>query len=205
MRYKVFINEKSICFTNEQVKLIDISDGLVLNFFDTQLTIVLIDLLEKDSNINNIYVSVKDVDEAFTAFQSHFKLIKAAGGIVRNKQGKYLMIHRLGKWDLPKGKIEKNEGMEEAAIREVEEECGISGLVLERLIAETFHIYDVKEKVVLKQTYWFTMQTNYTGQLTPQIEENISDVCWMDKEEIKEKVVSNTYCSIKELMETTFL
>ncbi|AFD06000.1 NUDIX hydrolase [Solitalea canadensis] len=130
-----------------------------------------------------------------------FHFIEAAGGLVKNSLEEYLFIHRLGKWDLPKGKLEKNESIMECAIREVEEECGIT---INRIIEElpsTYHMYELKGKIVLKRTYWFSME--YTGeqQLTPQTEEDITEVEWLPKEQFN-KVIDNTYPAIKELIST---
>ena len=74
--------------------------------------------------------------------------IIAAGGLVTNPQGQILWIFRRGFWDLPKGKVEKMESIEEAALREVEEECGIKQLVLDKLIDKTYHIYKIKGKYI---------------------------------------------------------
>lgn len=202
---KIFIDNKVVIFTSKEEDVNELSDVLILNFFLLENTIPIIDLLEKDRKTKHVVFLVEDVDLAFNQFKQHFKVIKAAGGIVKNKEGKFLFIHRLGKWDLPKGKIEKNEGIEEAAIREVEEECGISEIEMERLVADTFHVYSHNEKVILKQTHWFTMNTEYEGELVPQAEENITDVCWLDKNEIEERVLINTYDSIADLLRSTIL
>ena len=85
-------------------------------------------------------------------------LIKAAGGLVKNLNGEYLFIYRNDKWDLPKGKVEKNERVKEAAVREVEEECGIKVDKLGDKICKTYHVYINKGDVVLKKTHWFDMK-----------------------------------------------
>ncbi len=56
------------------------------------------------------------------------KVITAAGGMVVNPKKEILFIYRNRRWDLPKGKTEKNEGIETCAIREVEEETGVRNL-----------------------------------------------------------------------------
>jgi 8-oxo-dGTP pyrophosphatase MutT (NUDIX family) len=127
-------------------------------------------------------------------FYSRVKRIDAAGGLVKNDD-LYLAIRRLGKWDLPKGKIETNENIEEAALREVEEECGIIAKI-EGSSYSTWHAYDLKHKLVLKQTFWFPMSTEDT-KVTPQKEEGITEVVWLDKETLTQKIQEQSYATIQ--------
>jgi 8-oxo-dGTP pyrophosphatase MutT (NUDIX family) len=110
------------------------------------------------------------------------------------------MIFRNGKWDLPKGKLEVAENIQECAIREVEEECGISGLSISKPLQDTYHTYAINEQKILKRTYWFEMKTNFKGGLLPQTEEGITKVCWVNKEDIAEKL-ENSYGNIIELLQ----
>ena len=110
------------------------------------------------------------------------------------------MIFRNGKWDLPKGKKEKREEIESCAKREVEEECGISGLEIVEKFSETYHIYKHKGNKILKRTFWFKMRTHFDGELIPQKEEGIMRVCWVKQGEIKEKL-KNSYGNIKDLLQ----
>src|SRR5690606_25043669 len=73
-----------------------------------------------------------DIQQTWKKLSSAGKWIHAAGGVVFNSAGDLLMIHRLGRWDLPKGKCEHNESVNESAIREVQEECGIKQLHIRR-------------------------------------------------------------------------
>jgi len=132
-------------------------------------------------------------------FLSMFTIIDAAGGLVRNENGLWLFIYRNGKWDLPKGKIEKGEKIKTAAIREVEEECGISKLKIVKELPSTYHIYSLEEKTVLKRTYWFEMTCADASPLVPQTEEGITDVKWFNLEEVQQ-ALKNTYGSIKEVV-----
>ena len=133
-------------------------------------------------------------------FQHYFKIIKTAGGIVSNDNNEKLFIYRLDKWDLPKGKIEKGESIKEAAVREIEEECGITDLTIQNQLQDTYHVYTFKGELVLKQTYWFELTSSYDGELIPQLEEDITQVEWLTDAEIENKVLKNTYGSIKELL-----
>jgi len=109
------------------------------------------------------------------------------------------MIFRNGKWDLPKGKLEEGENIKECAIREVEEECGISGLSISRPLQDTYHVYELNAQKILKRTYWFEMKTDFKGNLTPQTEEGITKVCWVNKEDIAQKL-ENSFGNIIELL-----
>ena len=201
--YKVFINDKIICFTNDVKNCNQFSNGLVLNFFTVDITPFIIDLLYNSSKTKMVIITVNDYDEAFLKFQTTFNIIKAAGGIVINEEGSKLFIYRLDKWDLPKGKIENGEAIEDAAVREVEEECGVNNLSIVKPLKDTFHIYKLNDNLILKQTHWFEMNTTYDGNLVPQEEEGITKVEWLSDSQISDKVLKNTYDSIKELLSST--
>ena len=142
----------------------------------------------------------KVIADNWEEFCSNYNLIEAAGGLVYNLENELLMIFRNGKWDLPKGKKEKREEIESCAKREVEEECGISGLEIVEKFSETYHIYKHKGNKILKRTFWFKMRTHFDGELVPQKEEGIMRVCWVKQGEIKEKL-KNSYGNIKDLLQ----
>jgi len=119
--------------------------------------------------------------EEFVNYFGTYKSINAAGGLVENGNGEYLMIKRKGYWDLPKGKIEKGENEEEAALREVEEETGLVGMHIEKHLVDTFHTYELKGKWVLKRSTWFLMKCKGSPSLIPQTEEEIELVEWSSK------------------------
>ena len=125
--------------------------------------------------------------------KDQFKIVKAAGGLVV-KDGKILMMYRLGVWDLPKGKLDKKEKVKEGAVREVEEECNIKVEVLEKL-PKTWHSYAYKGKKILKKTSWFLMSCSDDSLMKPQAEEFIEEVRWMTPEEVL-SVLPNAYTSI---------
>ena len=201
--YKVFVNDRVICFTNSIENCNKFSNALVLHFFLPNVSTFIVDLLFNDNKIEMVVVAVNDYEEAFTAFQTNFKIIKAAGGIVSNTNNEKLFIYRLNKWDLPKGKIENTESDKDAAIREIEEECGIADLSINKPLNDTFHIYKLNDKIILKQTYWFDITTNYSGDLVPQTAEGITKVQWMEDGQIADEVLKNTYASITELLTTS--
>ena len=151
------------------------------------------------SHLNEIYFFNKKLEQLFDHFASMFRIIEAAGGLVQNIDGDFLFIFRYGKWDLPKGKIEKGEAIKTAAIREVEEECGISKLTIVKELPVIYHTYSIKDQAILKRTYWFEMLCTDTATLVPQTEEGITDVRWIAKSDLKQ-VFDNTYESIKEVL-----
>lgn len=145
-----------------------------------------------------LYVA-PNIEECFKEILQQVNIIKAAGGLVKNGDGDYLFIHRLGKWDLPKGKVEENEKMKEAAVREVEEECGIKINYLGPKLISSYHTYVMRGKVVIKQTNWYEMGVNKAPKLIPQLEEDITDARWIAKNDIK-AIKENTYPLIADLL-----
>lgn len=129
--------------------------------------------------------------------------IIAAGGIVKNEDGKILFQYRRGKWDLPKGKLEEGESIEECAVREVEEETGLRHITLGELIGITHHLYTEKQKEIDKETYWYAMKVQGEQQLAPQLEEDILELRWVAENELQE-YLSNTYPNIIEIVEKYF-
>ena len=139
-----------------------------------------------------------DLDAMWHEFKAAFKVIEAAGGIVHNELKQLLFIYRHDKWDLPKGKIEKGETIQNAAIREVKEECGFRNLDLGRQVSTTYHIYEEKGRQVLKISYWFRMFSR-DQDLKPQLEEGITEVQWTDEAKMA-KILKNTYPNIELLL-----
>jgi hypothetical protein len=135
-------------------------------------------------------------EKTIEELKSYFKIIKAAGGIVL-KKNKVLFIKRLGKWDLPKGKIDKGEEQEVAAIREVLEECGVTTHITNQ-IGTTWHTYMQGEKNILKKTVWYEMKCIDDTHLSPQIAENITEIRWV-KLYKADKVLVNSYNSIRSI------
>jgi 8-oxo-dGTP pyrophosphatase MutT (NUDIX family) len=145
----------------------------------------------------------KDLDKLKKVFFKHFTVIEAAGGIVQNSKKEILFIYRLDKWDLPKGKMEKGEKPDECALREVQEETGVSRLTVKEKIGETYHTYDAFGKHFLKVTHWYYITCPAVQQLIPQTEEDITAIEWVAVKNIKEQL-KNTYPSIKDILEVFF-
>ncbi len=143
------------------------------------------------------------VDESpktlFKAIKKKCALIKAAGGLVENSKGEYLFIFRNKKWDLPKGKVEKEEKVKVAAVREVEEECGVKIEKRGKRLCKTYHIYELNGKIVLKSTSWYKMEVKGKPKLIPQKEEGITTASWVGETGIKNKI-KNTYLLILDVL-----
>lgn len=134
----------------------------------------------------HVWLACGDLDTAWASLNRHTKQVHAAGGLLTNAAGELLCIHRLGHWDLPKGKVERGEEIEAAAAREVHEECGVPLPVVGTEMATTYHVYGKKDSL-MKVTHWFHMSPaagTEESVLTPQVEEGIREVRWAGPEEV---------------------
>jgi 8-oxo-dGTP pyrophosphatase MutT (NUDIX family) len=121
----------------------------------------------------------RDLEELKKAFFKKFTIIQAAGGMVKNQNGEILLIFRRGKWDLPKGKLDKGESLEECAVREVQEETGLHEVKLLAPLLITYHTYHEGTRFILKESHWYTMEVSNNHTLKPQTEEDIQDIRWV--------------------------
>lgn len=145
------------------------------------------------------------LEKAWNNFSTGFTIMEAAGGFVKNRDAKLLMIQRLGKWDLPKGKIEKGESPKEAAVREVCEETGVCDVkIINPEPYEMYHTYTHKSKPILKRTFWYDMYCSGFSGFKIQTEEDITDAKWMNRREV-DFALANSYNSIRELLSRTFI
>ena len=150
------------------------------------------------NNHQQLLIETKDPAREFSEFCKEFKIIEAAGGLIKNDQGEYLFIFRHGKWDLPKGKLNKKEKPEDAAVRECKEECGLIDLTLDEFLMHSYHIYPYKGDWALKRTSWYRMRSNDT-QLVPQLDEDITKVEWKSKKDMP-GILKNTFSNIKDVL-----
>jgi 8-oxo-dGTP pyrophosphatase MutT (NUDIX family) len=141
-----------------------------------------------------------DLDALKKAFFKKFTLVQAAGGLVHNEQKELILIHRRGKWDLPKGKLEKGEKLEECAVREVEEETGLTGVILESPLTITWHTYHEGTKFILKESHWYSMKVSGQQKLVPQAEEDILKTEWVKPAELA-PYIAEAFPSIKDVLE----
>lgn len=190
--YKVFVNEKKLLLSKQSENL-----EKTLGYENVTSLEIALDLLENTS-VKELNVFGENLDKIWSEFQKLFRIIEAAGGLVNNTQGDLLFIKRLGKWDLPKGKMEKGESREESAVREIEEETGLANVELIQFINTTYHIYVERNgDKVLKCTHWFEMSFDGEDTSKPQIEEGITEVAWKNTAQIEDEVFPSTFKNIK--------
>jgi ADP-ribose pyrophosphatase YjhB (NUDIX family) len=161
---------------------------LLLSFLNSKVPTSLLSLL----------ITPADYDALKLHFQNQFKIIKAAGGVIRKKD-KFLMIYRMKKWDLPKGKKEKKEKYRQTAIREVGEECNVS-VKIGKKICTTWHTYTMNKRAMLKKTRWYCMDVVDDSRMKPSTEEDIEEVRWMNPKEVYH-ALEHSYKSISFVME----
>lgn len=189
--YKVFVNELPLILTNKLSETAN-SQYFLLNEDAIQEAI---DALRK-KKLQVAYIYHPNHEEILKKFTKKIPLEVAAGGVVTNREGKVLFIYRNDKWDLPKGKLDKGETIEECALREVEEETGVKKLKIENFLKTTYHVFKRNGVYKLKEVHWFAMKTSYTGKLTGQKNEGIEKVKWKGPRKIK-KALENSYTNIK--------
>ncbi|MFC4816914.1 MULTISPECIES: NUDIX hydrolase [unclassified Flavobacterium] len=193
--YKVFVNDKPLFLTNQIVKETDFKFFLLESIDIEQLIVSYF-----QNKINKAYLYHPDEKEIIKKLKEKIPVNKAGGGLVYNKKGEVLFILRNGKWDLPKGGLNKSEEIEDAAIREVEEETGVNQLKITNKLQKTYHIFKRNGKYKLKITQWFEMHTDFDGTTVGQAEEGIEQVAWLNPTQI-EDALKNSYENIKLLFE----
>ena len=167
---------------------------------DTTLSVSRAKLIKKVETDKFIAIITPEPDATFEALKRQFSVVEAAGGAVLNANGELLMIHLREHWDLPKGHIEAGESSAEAALREVEEETGVCGEIVDpRPIMTTWHAYDIYGEWELKSTDWWVMRS-VGGKLQPQHDEGIKEVVWCSPEQLDEYLKSS-YATINCVME----
>lgn len=136
--------------------------------------------------------------EVYENLLKEYRYIQAAGGVVYDKSGRVLMIFRRGRWDFPKGKVEFGEKIEDAALREVEEETGVKAHIVGTKRVSVFHTYDTYGEKMLKETFWFEMEADFSSELKPQSEEDIAQAVFVEPVKIEDNL-KNSYASLREM------
>lgn len=200
-KYKVYLNSHSIIllFSKEYYQQKESCDWSIKNPSTKEINEKIQALFHEEEK-KKICFHSDNLEELWQHFQSIFTVIHAGGGLVSNADHAYLFIYRNEKWDLPKGKLDPGETIEQCAVREVEEECGIHQLTLGEKIKNTYHIYEFKGKTVLKITHWYKMNYQGNEKLIPQVEEGITKVAWIPVQDF-DRVKKNTYANILEVLE----
>ena len=200
--YKVHFENRFIMISEEPDRLQKYS--LFHKFYATNELYKLITEFQADSTINSINVYGPNIKHIWKMFRIYFTEAGAAGGLVRHSSGKYLFIEKKGKLDLPKGHIEPGEEPEVCALREVNEECGISGHSIMKSLPPSYHTYSWEGISYLKKTNWFLMK--YEGPMItePQVNEGITKVEWLSPDELS-KIKGSAWLSLMDLMNTSIL
>ncbi len=142
-----------------------------------------------------------DLEALRKAFFKKFTLVQAAGGLVKNESDQALMIFRRGKWDLPKGKLDPGESLEDCAVREVQEETGLKKVKLIKPLVVTYHTYHEGTKFILKESHWYLMESSATENLEPQTEEDIHEIRWVARNELN-RYMPEAFPSVTDVLET---
>jgi 8-oxo-dGTP pyrophosphatase MutT (NUDIX family) len=200
--YKVHFENRFIMISPEPDRLQKY--GLFHKFNDTKELYKLIANFQSDKNISSINIYGTDIKHLWKIFRIYFTEVGAAGGLVRHTSDRYLFIEKKGKLDLPKGHIEPGEQPEACALREVSEECGITGHTIVKPICPSYHTYSWEGISYLKKTSWFLMQ--YDGEMVtePQVTEGITKVEWLFPDELN-KIKSTAWLSLMELINCSIL
>lgn len=201
--YKVFINDVPLFIhSGKGVKVHNINRFKKLHS-DEMSPEKLYQITGQNSPEGLVFLWEGDLTQYWNHWKERFINIGAAGGLIIKDDRSFLGIYRLGKWDLPKGKAEGDETPKVTAVREVEEECGIEGVVATDKIMDTYHVYPYKGKYALKCTHWFLMTWNGNGELIPQAEEGIEALRWFSPEEVDD-FCADTYGSVEDVVRKVY-
>ncbi len=197
----IYFNEIPLYISNIETSFLKNLKTLPGTYYNQQLNSTSLHNILNAVKNNEIRAAVfagPDADALLEQIKNTFKIIIAGGGWVVNDVGEVLFILRHGKWDLPKGKLDEGETIEACAMREVEEETGVTGLKILQPVMITYHVYEHKGEEILKESHWYLMKTLTNNVPVPQLEEGITAIKWLDKAGIQ-KALSNTYPSVKDL------
>ena len=202
-KYEVFFNEYRLTLISDTNYSLKCNTPQIVGINGIDEFIRLLSDMEKHSISFKELICV--VKSGFVRqFVEYFTVIRAAGGVVADSSDRVLVIKRFGKWDFPKGKIEKGETAKEAAIREIQEECGLTGLKIVSLLKTTSHIYrspylKVPHNWVLKKTKWFEVVHIGNCETKPQTEEGIEAAEWFERGKLY-LVLGNTFENLKDII-----
>lgn len=198
---KIYFNYKPLFICSEITPTIDdyLHRGttIFLDEFNTHAVKTIIEEMERPEINAGVFLH-KDEEAVLTAIKEQMTVVQAAGGFVHVQGEQVLLIFRRGKWDLPKGKLDKDEDLATCAVREVEEETGVSGLRTEELLTVTYHTYHERELFIFKETYWYLLATDTAQPFIPQEDEDIEKCEWVKIGNLA-PYLDNTYPTIVEV------
>lgn len=198
--FKVFIKDRQVVFT-ERLN-VPLREKHVIPHHYQNMKLLMLEFerfLKAKKSRTLLVIRRKNADQIFIGFLGNFKITKAAGGAVINKNEEVLMIHRHGRWDLPKGKKDKGERNRETALREVMEETGLQQIKVKRKLMITYHFYRRNRRLIIKKTHWYLMKAKQKQELKPATDEGISKIKWMPFEKARHKS-NNIFRSITEVL-----
>lgn len=173
-------------------------DAIFIDELDTHTVKTMIHEMEQPAVHAGVFYHIK-LNELKKAFFKKFTFIQAAGGLVQNEKKEILMIFRRGKWDLPKGKLDKGESLEDCAVREVEEETGLQNVQLISPLIITYHTYHEGARFMLKESHWYNMKVKGEQKLVPQTSEDIHEIKWVTAK-AAEKLFPESYPSVTDVI-----
>jgi len=203
MHIKVYFQDKPLYLTDEINAEIEPYVHHDDSVFMDELSTPAINSILHEMRQQKVHAGVfinKDFEELKKSVFKKFTIIFTAGGLVLNEKNNLLMIHRRGKWDLPKGKLDPGESFEKCAVREVKEETGLKEVKLEKPLLITYHTYDENGKHILKETHWYCMRAPGYQDLIPQEEEQITKLVWVEEKDLV-KYTGNTYPLIIDVLD----
>jgi ADP-ribose pyrophosphatase len=203
MHIKIYFNDKPLFLTDTITPEIEPykhhDDAVFIDDFSPSGIKSMIHEMRQEKVHAGVYQH-PNLDELVRAFRKKFMIVQAAGGLVLSEAGRLLFIFRRGKWDLPKGKLDPGEKLETCAVREVQEETGLEKADLKKHLVTTYHTYDESGHHILKETWWYLLHSPGSQALTPQTEEQITDIEWAEPGQL-DKYTANTYPSILDVLE----
>jgi len=202
MYIKIYFNDKPLflCDTIDDMlqPFIHHDDTIFIDELNTHTVKTMIHEMQLEKVHTGVFYH-PDLEELKKAFYKKFTIVIAAGGLVENEKSDILLIFRRGKWDLPKGKLDKGEKLEECALREVEEETGLRNVKLTTPLTITYHTYYEGARFILKESHWFKMNVFGKQDLIPQTEEDIHDIRWVNPVELNE-YMKNSFPSVIDVL-----
>ena len=196
--HKIYFEKRCIIICPPQEQALSDPNAIIYNIGTNVDIHLLVGIFETSDTLQRVYIPTEDVEDTYHRICSEFLEVNAAGGLVSNKRGDFLLIRRNGMWDLPKGHQDPGEDISTTALREVREETGIDQLESRGLIWITDHCYRRNDIWHLKHTWWYDMLYTDPTDLTPQTEEDISKAAWVAKSSLPPYLL-NTYPSILEV------
>lgn len=199
--HKIYFDRRTIIICRPEEATLSDPNAVEFHFKQPSDISALVEMFELSSTLEKIYIPSAEPEDCYKKICGEFREVNAAGGLVENRRGDYLLIKRDGLWDLPKGHQEVGEDIKVTALREVQEETGVDDLSLGDLICVTDHCYKRNGIWHLKHTWWYRMYYLKPLDLTPQTEEDITKAAWVAKSSLP-PFLKNTYPSIKEVFLT---